>query len=147
MLEKSEGLESIPVAAKKQVPTTVIILSIINYLILGLIIIGLVASLILTSFYTNSGTIGSFGFYMAIVVSVLFIGLFVMAFIGTIKMNRGKKSGFMLYSIGVGFVSLLAILVNFMSITNSSEIMSNLIIAGIGFVFIAIFASQLKHLN
>jgi hypothetical protein len=70
-----------------------------------------------------------------------------MAFIGAIKMHRGKKSGFILYAVGVGFISLLAITANFMSRINSSEIVSNLIIAGIGIVFIAIFASQLKHLN
>lgn len=146
MSDYIEVLESISDKVKK-VPAVVIVLAIFNYLILGILIIAVVLNLIVTLSNNIGPDKDSFGFYMVLFVSAIFMGMFLMALIGVIKMNRGRKSGFILYLIGVGLISIMAVMVSFFPPANSDESMSNLIIAAVGVIFIVIFATQLKHLN
>ncbi|NOQ73338.1 MAG: hypothetical protein GQ574_15135 [Crocinitomix sp.] len=140
-----EVLENI-VKRKKTVPTIVIIFAVINYLILSILILALVYSFIISLVGTLTITKGG-GFYLYIIISTLYVGILVMAFVGVIKMHRGSRKGFILYAIGFGLIALTAVAVNFGSFGVKDELVSNLIIAGVCVLFIIIFATQLKRLN
>lgn len=135
---------------KKHVPGLVSVMAILNYLILGIILIGAVINftLMIIQYLSITATIAS-GFTGAIISFLVVIGILVMSIYGAALMHKGRKKGFVFYTIGVGLITFFILWLTVMPAygTISSELISSFVIAGIAFLFIIIFATQLKHLN
>ncbi len=135
---------------KKRVPGLVSVTAILNYLVLGIILIGVLVNfiLMLNQYLSITGSVGR-GFTGAVISFLVIIGILVMSIYGAAIMHKGRKKGFVFYTIGIGlivfFILWLTVVPAYGAV--SSELISNFVIAGIAFLFIIIFATQLKHLN
>ena len=135
---------------KKRVPGLVSVTAILNYLVLGIILIGVLVNfiLMLNQYLSITGSVGR-GFTGAVISFLVIIGILVMSIYGAAIMHKGRKKGFVFYTIGVGlivfFILWLTVVPAYGAV--SSELISNFVIAGVAFLFIIIFATQLKHLN
>ncbi|MFT5824022.1 MAG: magnesium-transporting ATPase (P-type) [Crocinitomix sp.] len=149
MTEISEVLD-IDKKELKPVPGIVSIIAIFSYIIFGIMLIGGAVSLGLMVknhdlYYQSANN----GFFIGIIFLSVFLLILIMSIYGAALMHKGRKKGFVFYVIGVGLIGLSILWVSFKSVSYQppSEAITILVVGGLCFLFITIFATQLKNLN
>ena len=128
------------------IPELVKVLAILSYIGHGFLIIIMLIGMAFFASASSSNLGGIMGAQMngmigvIIVIFILFIGLSIMSIIGAVKMQKGKKIGFVLFAIGSGLLGVVFLL-------SGAEQFINLVLGLIMIGLVVAFGTQLKYLK
>lgn len=133
----------------KHLPGLLSIFVVLNCLVLGFILIVAIIkfALFLKSSYVDT-KFGTKGFYIILIIYLVVVLLLFLSVYGAALMYMGRKKGFIFYATGFGLIAMFLLWIG-IEFTFNTDLSGYgfLVMSGTAFLFIIIFATQLKHLN
>ncbi|MFT5824023.1 MAG: hypothetical protein ACI8ZM_005289 [Crocinitomix sp.] len=149
-MEDLNKMEEADQKVLKPVPNLVRFTAFLNYLILGTVFIWAIVGFVVYVANANIDSyLGKKAFNLSVLAFLLITLILFISIYGAGKMHKGRKRGFIFYTIGMVIIGLsMSLLAYVSSLNNSSfDFIPRAVGAGLAFLFIIIFATQLKHLN